>query len=83
MKWRIALPEPGNSTPIVWGDRVFVTQPVANAETLLRWKLNQGDAFVVECEQQTDSQVEFSGKSAATTSLQPPLPPRPPQRRPK
>jgi len=26
VRWRVALPEPGNSTPIVWGDRVFVTQ---------------------------------------------------------
>ena len=26
--WRTPLPEPGNSTPIVWGDRVFVTQPM-------------------------------------------------------
>lgn len=26
--WKVALPEPGNSTPVVWGNRVFVTQPV-------------------------------------------------------
>ena len=26
VKWRVSLPEPGNSTPIVWGDRIFVTQ---------------------------------------------------------
>ncbi|PYV36811.1 MAG: serine/threonine protein kinase, partial [Acidobacteria bacterium] len=24
--WRVPLPEPGNSTPVVWGNRVFVTQ---------------------------------------------------------
>jgi outer membrane protein assembly factor BamB len=24
--WKIKLPGPGNSTPIVWGDRIFVTQ---------------------------------------------------------
>ena len=24
--WRTDLSEPGNSTPIVWGDRLFVTQ---------------------------------------------------------
>jgi outer membrane protein assembly factor BamB len=29
VRWRVALPEPGNSTPIVWGDRIFVTQAVA------------------------------------------------------
>lgn len=28
VRWRVPLPEPGNSTPVVWGDRVFVTQPV-------------------------------------------------------
>lgn len=31
VRWRVALPERGNSTPAVWGDRVFVTQAV-NAE---------------------------------------------------
>jgi outer membrane protein assembly factor BamB len=24
--WRVPLPEPGNSTPVVWGDQLFVTQ---------------------------------------------------------
>ena len=24
--WRLELPEPGNSSPVVWGDRVFLTQ---------------------------------------------------------
>jgi len=28
VKWRAPLPEPGNSSPIVWGDTVFVTQAV-------------------------------------------------------
>ena len=26
--WKVPLPERGNSTPIVWQDRVFVTQAV-------------------------------------------------------
>ena len=26
VKWRTALPEAGNSTPVVWSDSVFVTQ---------------------------------------------------------
>lgn len=29
IRWRVPLPEPGNSTPVVWGDRIFVTQAVA------------------------------------------------------
>ncbi len=28
VKWRVELPERGNSTPVAWGDRVFVTQAV-------------------------------------------------------
>ena len=37
VRWRVELPEPGNSTPIVWGDRVFVTQPLKsqNRRTLM------------------------------------------------
>lgn len=28
VRWRVELPEPGNSTPIVWQDRIFLTQPL-------------------------------------------------------
>ncbi len=28
VKWKAPLPERGNSTPILWGDRVFVTQAI-------------------------------------------------------
>jgi outer membrane protein assembly factor BamB len=28
VRWRVPLPERGNSTPVIWGDRVFVTQAV-------------------------------------------------------
>src|SRR5688572_27961779 len=28
VRWRVALPDRGNSTPIVWGNRVFITQAV-------------------------------------------------------
>ena len=26
--WKIPLPARGNSTPIVWGEKIFVTQPL-------------------------------------------------------
>src|SRR5688500_2983843 len=26
VRWKVALPEPCNSTPIIWGDHVFITQ---------------------------------------------------------
>ena len=35
VRWRVPLPEGGNSTPIVWGDRVFVTQAVGERRTLM------------------------------------------------
>jgi outer membrane protein assembly factor BamB len=37
IRWRVDLPGPGNSSPIVWGDRVFVSQAVEaeNRRTLM------------------------------------------------
>jgi outer membrane protein assembly factor BamB len=35
VKWRVELPEPGNSTPIVHGDNVFVTQAVKDRRQLM------------------------------------------------
>jgi outer membrane protein assembly factor BamB len=35
VKWKVALPERGNSTPVVWGDRIFLTQPVGTRRTLM------------------------------------------------
>ena len=31
VKWRIELPEAGNSTPIVWENKIFFTQPLSEA----------------------------------------------------
>jgi len=28
VRWHVPLPERGNSTPVIWGDRVFVTQAI-------------------------------------------------------
>lgn len=37
VRWKIKLPEAGNSTPAVWANRIFVTQPIAreNKRTLM------------------------------------------------
>jgi len=32
VRWRVDLPERGNSTPVVHGDRVFVTQPIEDED---------------------------------------------------
>lgn len=33
--WRMALPEAGNSSPIVWKDRIFVTQAIGKRRALM------------------------------------------------
>lgn len=33
VKWKTKLPSPGNSSPAVWGDRVFLTQSIDKAGT--------------------------------------------------
>jgi outer membrane protein assembly factor BamB len=35
VKWNVPLPAPGNSTPVVWGDRIFLTQAVGDQRTLM------------------------------------------------
>jgi outer membrane protein assembly factor BamB len=35
VQWKIDLPGPGNSTPIIWGDRIFLTQAVGERRTLM------------------------------------------------
>ncbi len=51
VRWKVELPERGNSTPIVWGDRIFLTQPIAeeNRRTLL-------------CLDRTDGQATLAGR---------------------
>ena len=34
VRWKIALPGTGHSTPIIWGERIFLTTAVAHGETL-------------------------------------------------
>jgi len=35
--WKVALPQRGNSTPVIWGDKIFLTQPLEkeNRRTLM------------------------------------------------
>jgi hypothetical protein len=45
----------------------LVAAPATNAQTSLRWQLKPGEAFTLQVDQQTASNVAFSGKSAETT----------------
>ena len=37
VRWRLPLPEAGNSTPVVWGGRAFLTQPVSGGNRRELW----------------------------------------------
>ena len=44
IRWKVALPDRGNSTPIVWGDHIFVTQAIEkeNRRTLMSFDREKG-----------------------------------------
>jgi outer membrane protein assembly factor BamB len=43
VRWKAPLPGPGNSTPIVWGDRVFLTQALEGGKRRAVLALARGD----------------------------------------
>src|SRR6187549_3815610 len=45
VKWKTPLPEAGNSTPIVWGDRVFVTQASGARRLVMAFDRKNGNAL--------------------------------------
>ena len=42
VKWRTSLPERGNSTPVIWGDKIFLTQAVQEKRQLLCFDKKSG-----------------------------------------
>ena len=42
VKWKVALPEPGNSTPVVWGERIFITQAVGHERLVICFSRQDG-----------------------------------------
>jgi outer membrane protein assembly factor BamB len=47
VRWKIPLPGPGNSTPIVWRDRVFLTQAIENGRRRAVLCLNRADGKIL------------------------------------
>jgi len=47
VRWKVKLPERGNSTPIVWGDRIFVTQPIEKEQRRTLLCLDRADGKVL------------------------------------
>lgn len=57
VKWKIDLPDAGNSTPIVWGDKIFLTQATDKGKKRSLYCLNRKDGSTV-----WEKSVEFDGK---------------------
>jgi outer membrane protein assembly factor BamB len=71
--WRVPLPEAGNSTPVVWGNRIFLTQPVSaeNRINLMCFDLGEGKLLwqsgtVVEQRERTHNTNPHGSASAVT-----------------
>jgi outer membrane protein assembly factor BamB len=47
VKWKVPLPGPGNSTPIVWEKRVFLTQATERGKKRATWCLDRADGKVL------------------------------------
>jgi outer membrane protein assembly factor BamB len=45
VRWRVSLPERGNSTPIVWDQRVFITQAAQHRRTVMCFNREDGKLF--------------------------------------
>lgn len=59
VKWKIPLPDAGNSTPIVWGDKIFLTQATEKGKKRSLLCLNRKDGSTV-----WEKTVTFDGKEA-------------------
>lgn len=57
VKWKIALPDEGNSTPIVWGDKIFLTQATEKGKKRALWCLDRKDGTKL-----WEKTVEYDGQ---------------------
>lgn len=77
VRWRMELPGRGNSSPIVWGNRVFVTQAVTsdNRRTLMCFdRANEKllwQAGVTYAEKDTSARTRACGVLRARSSQRP------------
>lgn len=79
--WKVKLPGPGHSSPIVWGDRIFLTAFEAETSTLRRLAGREGRLLVLalnrvngHVERQREVQAEAIEK---TTNVNKPASPTP------
>jgi outer membrane protein assembly factor BamB len=43
VRWRVVLPDRGNSTPIVWKERIFITQSIENRRRVMCFNRHTGE----------------------------------------
>ena len=55
-RWKLPLPGPGNSTPIVWEQRIFLTQATSKGAERWTWCINRSDGKVA-----WKKKVEYTG----------------------
>jgi len=49
VKWKINLPGFGSSTPIIWGDRIFISTAIAKSTPAGRGRPNESHRFALLC----------------------------------
>jgi len=71
--WKIELPQRGNSTPITWGNRIFLTQPIEKENRRTLMCLNRHDGRVLwqrgvkyEAKEETHRTNPYCSESPAT-----------------
>ena len=80
-QWKVKLPGPGHSSPIVWGDRIFLTAFEPETSTLRRLAGIQGRLLVM-CLNRKNGRTEWqrevrAGEIEKTTSVNKPASPTP------
>ena len=79
--WKVKLPGPGHSSPIVWGDRIFLTAFEPETSTLRRLAGTQGRLLVIGINRK-DGRIEWQREVPAesiekTTNVNKPASPTP------
>ena len=81
LRWKAKLPGPGHSSPIVWGDRIFLTAFEPETSTLRRLAGAQGRLLVLALRSQ-DGRIDWqrevrAGSIEKTTNVNKPASPTP------
>lgn len=58
VRWKVALPGPGNSTPIIWGDRIYLTQATDRGKQRSLMCLDRADGKLIWQKSVEYTQVE-------------------------